>query len=329
MKAIICTKYGPPEVLKLTEVKKPTPEDNEVLVKVFATTVTTADSRVRGFRVPLSFWLLGRIALGLRKPKNDILGVELAGKVESVGKDVKRFKEGESVFAFTGVDPKVGFGAYVEYKRLPEDSLIATKPTHITDEEAASISFGGTTALYFLRKANIHKGQNILIYGASGCVGTYAIQLSRYFGAKVTGVCSTDNVELVKSLGADEVIDYTRENFSKNDETYDVVFDVVGKTSFSDCMRSLGKEGVYLQAVAAPALSIRMLWTSKTSSRKLIGGTASPKIEDIIFLKELIENGKIKSVIDRRYPLEQIADAHSYVDKGHKKGSVVITLDHL
>ena len=325
MKAMVYTKYGPPEVLQLKEVEKPVPKDNEVLVKVYATTVTAGDTRMRSFTVPLSFWLPARIALGFRKPKKAILGMELAGEVEAIGKDVTQFKKGDPVFASTF---EHGFGAYAEYKCLPEDGLLALRSANLTGEEAATLPIGGRTALYFLREANIQPGQKVLIYGASGSVGTYAVQLAKVFGAEVTGVCSTTNLELVKSLGADKVIDYTQEDFAKNGESYDVIFDAVGKSSYSDSIKSLKKDGTYLHAVAAPGISMRMRWTSMTSSKKTVGGGPPPKSEDLIFLKELIEAGTIKPVIDRRYPLEQIVEAHRYVDKGHKKGNVVITLNH-
>ena len=322
MKAVICTKYGPPEVLQLREVEKPVPKDNEILIKVYATTVTSGDTRIRSFRVPISFWLPARIALGIKSPKINILGAELAGEIGSVGKDVTKFKVGDQVFAYPGHHG----GGYAEYTCMGEDSAIAIKPANLTYEEAAAVPFGGNTALYFLKQANIKDGQKVLIYGASGSVGTYAVQLAKYFGAEVTGVCSTSNIDLVKSLGADKVIDYTNENFNKNGEIYNVIFDTVGKSSFSDCMDSLQKEGFYLQTLAVPTLSLRMRWASIRSSKTLIGGTAVPKAENLNFLRELVETGKIKQVIDRTYPIEQMIEAHRYVDKGHKKGNVVIIM---
>ena len=323
MKALVYTNYGPPEVLQLKEIEKPTPKDNEILVKVKATTVTVADIRARGFTVPPAFWLPARISLGFRQPKKAILGMELAGEVESVGKNVTKFKEGDQVFAASLLD----FGAYAEYKCLPEDGPVTLKPANITFEEAAAIPIGARTALFFLRKANIQSGQKVLIYGASGSVGTYAVQIAKIFGAHVTGVCSTRNLEWVKSLGADRVVDYTKEDFSSKGETFDVIFDTVGKSPLSACMKSLKKNGTYINLTLLIP-TVHMLWKKLTSSIKFILGQNSPETPEALnFLKDLVETGKLKVVIDRTYSFEDIIDAHKYVEQGHKKGNVVIHLE--
>lgn len=322
MKAIICPKYGPPEVLHLAEVAKPVPKANEVLIKIYATTVTVADYRIRSFTVPLSYWLPARLALGVTKPKNPILGVELAGEVESVGSSVRRFKKGDRVFAAT----LSGGGAYAEYICLPEHGPIAVKPENISFEEAAAIPIGAQTALHYLRKANIQNGQTILIYGAAGSVGTYAVQLAKYFGAVVTGVCSAANIDLVKSLGADKVIDYTKENFADTGEMFDIVFEAVNKSSFKDCIKVVKRSGIYIN-ITQPIPTFRMLWSKLTTEKKLILGENVPDTAELLnILKELIAAGKIKAVIDRCYTMEQIVEAHRYVEQGHKKGNVVVSI---
>jgi NADPH:quinone reductase-like Zn-dependent oxidoreductase len=326
MKAMVCTKYGPPEVLQMKEVAKPLPRNDEILVKIYATTVTAADVIDRSFKFPPWLWPFARISLGLRSPKNPILGFELAGEIDSIGKDVTSYKEGDQVFASTF---EFGFGCYAEYGCLPEKGVLAVKPFNMTYEEAAAVPLGGLTALTFLRdRAHIRSGQKVLVYGASGSIGTYAVQLAKYYGAEVTGICSTTNLELVKSLGADKVVDYTKEDFAESGETYDIVFDTVNRISFQRSKSSLKHRGIYLATFPRLTLILQMLWTSIIGGKKAIGGEASEKAADLVFLKELIEAGKLKSVIDRHYPLKQIAEAHRYVEKGHKKGNVVITVAH-
>jgi 2-desacetyl-2-hydroxyethyl bacteriochlorophyllide A dehydrogenase len=324
MKAVVWTRYGPPDVLQLQEVAKPVPKDNEVLVKVHAASVFAGDCELRGLKIPILFRLFLRMYIGLTRPKRvTILGQELAGEIEAVGKDVERFKEGDQIFAATGFR----FGAYAEYQCLPEDGMVATKPTNMTYEEATVVPVGGSNALHFLRLANIKSGQRVLINGAGGGIGTMAIQLARSWGAEVIAVDSTEKLDMLRSIGADRVIDYTKEDFTKNGETYDVIFDVVGKSPFFRSIRSLNKHGTLLLAnngLVVP--KFQGLWTSMTSSKRVISKMAGEKKEDLVFLKELIEAGKISAVIDRRYPLEQTAEAHRYVDTGRKKGNVVITV---
>ena len=322
MKAIVWTKYGPPDVLQLREVERPTPKANEVLIRVHATTVTAGDCEMRSLRIPLSLRLPLRMYNGLRRPKRiTILGQELAGEIESVGLDVGRRKRGDQVFAATGLD----FGAYAEYICLPQEGVEA-KPANMTHEEAAAIPVGGLNALHFLRKASIQSGQTVLINGAGGSIGTIAVQLAKSYGAEVTGIDSTGKLDMLRSIGADHVIDYTQEDFTKSGETYDVIFDLVGKGSFSGGIRSLKEGGTYLLGNSPLSRRVPGRWTSMTGKKKVIGGTASYKPENLVFLKELVEAGKIRTVIDRRYPLDQIPEAHKYVETGQKKGNVVITV---
>jgi len=328
MKAAVVTKYGPPEVLQLKEVEKPIPKDKELLIKIHATTVTMGDSEMRRAKFPGLLKLLMLLSMGFRGPRKkfSVLGQELAGEIEAVGKDVTLFKKGDPVFAATGWH----FGAYAEYICLPEDGAVAIKPANMTYEEAAAVPFGGLEALHYLRKANIQSGQKVLIRGASGSIGTFAIQIAKYYGAEVTGVGNPTSLEVMKSIGADKVIDYTKEEFTENGETYDVIFDVIGKSSFSSRLGSLNKKGIYLLANPKIALINREKRVARRNDKKLISmnmATDKERAEDLSFLKELIEAKKLKSVIDKRYPLEEIAEAHSYVDKEQKTGNVVITLE--
>jgi len=325
MKAILHTKYGPPDELQLKEVEKPVPKDNEVLIKIHATTVTTSDCNMRNLTfVPKLYWLPMRMQFGFIKPNNNRLGFDLAGDVEAVGKDVNRFMVGDQVFGTT----EPALGAHAEYICLPEDGVLTIKPANMTYEEAATIPVIANTALHFIRDlGNVQAGHKVLINGASGGIGTFAVQLAKYYGAEVTGVCSTTNLEMVKSLGADKVIDYTKEDFTQSGETYDVIFDAVGKSSFSRCKSSLKKNGIYLDTLPRLETLLQMLWTSRIGSKKVKMEGAPAKGENLLFLKELIEAGKLKTVIDRRYPLEQTAEAFRYVEKGHKKGNVVIIVE--
>ena len=301
MRAAVYAKTGPPDVLQITDVEKPVPTDNEILINVHAATVTSGDCRLRGFKFPAVFWLFMRVLHGARRPDPPIPGSELTGVIEAVGKDVRRFRAGDQVFGSTGMR----FGANAEVVCMPEDGVVAHRPANMSYEEAAAVPFGALTALYFLRKGNIQSGQRVLINGASGGVGTYAVQIAAHFGADVTGVCGSTNLDLVRSLGANEVIDYTWEDFTQRGELHDLIFDAVGKRSASDCRKALAPGGTFV-----------------TSAQGLVQDRA----EDLIFLKELIEAGEMKAVIDRSYPLEQIVEAHRYVESGHKKGNVVITM---
>ena len=322
MKAIVYERYGSPDVLQLKEVAKPTPKDNEVLIRIHATTVTSGDWRVRSLDVPVGFGLISRLVFGVLRPRQPILGTELAGEIESVGKQVSKFKAGDQVFAFSGA----GMGCHAEYKCMPEVGAVALKPPNLTYEEAAAISFGGTTALSFFRRGKLQGGESVLVNGASGGVGTAAVQLAKHFGADVTGVCSTANVELVRSLGATHVIDYTEEDFTRNGETYDVIVDTVGTAPFSRSKDSLKEGGRLLQVLGGLPDMLRIPWVSMTSGKRIIAGPATERAEDLRFLAELAQAGEFRPVIDRRYPFEQIAEAHRYVDTGRKRGNVVITL---
>jgi NADPH:quinone reductase-like Zn-dependent oxidoreductase len=321
MRAAVYSKYGPPEVLSLKEVEKPIPGDNEVLIKVHATTVTAVDSI---FRSGSSFF--ARLATGLLKPKKAILGTDFAGEIETVGNSVKSFKRGDHVF---GDSLK---GTHAEYISLPEDAALVVLPFEVTSDEAAAIPEGGLTALVFLRDSGrIRCGQKVLINGASGSVGSAAVQLAKHFGAEVTGVCSSSSTQLVKSIGADRVIDYTKEDFTRSGDTYDIIFDTVGKLRYSRCKASLNKNGRFLETVIALPILLQMFWTSRISSRKAIIAFTGmrpdkEKRKDLKFLKDLIKAGRLKPVIDRSYHLDEITDAHRYVDTGHKKGNVLVRM---
>ena len=319
MKAIVCPKYGPPEVLQLKEVKRPTPKDNEVLIRIYGTTVTAGDTEIRGLKFPFSMRLLMRLGFGIIRPRKKILGQELAGEIEVVGKEVKRFNVGDKIFAASAFK----FGAYAEYICLPGTYVIAKKPKNMSYEEAAAVVTGGINALWYLRKANILSGQKVLIRGGSGTIGTFAIQLAKNYGAEVTAIGNSNSLEMMKSLGADKVIDYTKEDFTPSSETYDVIFDVIGKSSFSALTRSLKENGFYLLANPG-ARTVRKLLKSE---QKLITGKGLIyKTEDLAFLRTLIEEGKLKTAIGKRYSLEQIPEAHRDIEKGGKTGNILITV---
>jgi NADPH:quinone reductase-like Zn-dependent oxidoreductase len=332
MKAVVYTEYGSPDVLQLKEVEIPVPRDNEILVRVHATSVNIGDLWARNFKeitpssftMPLPLWLPSKMYFGFTKPKINILGSEFAGEVEAAGEDVKRFKKGDQVFGYRGQK----MGAYAEYLCIPEDSLVTIQPANMTYEKAAAVPYGALTALSLLQKANIHPGQKVLINGASGSIGSAAVQLAKHFGAEVTGVCGTSRLELVKALGADKVLDYTREDFTKNGETYDLIFDILGKSSFSSCRNCLKQNGIYLLASFKMKQLIEMLWTSLGGRKRVICALSSENPEDLGLIKSLVEQGKIKSIIDRCYPLEQTGEAHRYVEKGSKMGSVIITIEN-
>ena len=324
MRAILHTKYGPPDELELREVEKPSPMQNEVLVKIHATTVTTTDCNLRNMTfLPPLLRLPMRLQFGFREPNTPILGIEFAGEIEAVGRDVRRFRVGDQVYG----TPEPALGAHAEYICVPEHGVLTQKPANMTFEEAATLTLGGHTALYFIRdQGNIQAGDKVLIIGASGAVGTFAVQLAKYYGAVVTGVCSTTNVDLVKSLGADQVIDYAKEDFTKNNLTYDVIFDAVHKSSFMQCRNSLNDGGLYLVTMPSLSFLLATLWSSIASTKKVKNGARDASLEDLEFFNKLFETGKLKTVIDRRYPIEEIVEAFRYVETGHKKGNVVVTV---
>ena len=330
MKAIVWTNYGPPDVLRLEEVETPSPREIEVLIKVRAAAASTADTELRRLKLPLLFAIPIRLYLGLTRPiRIKILGTEFAGEIVSVGKQVSQYQLGDQVFGYTGL----GMGTYAEYLCLSEKpsglaSVLGRKPVNTTYEEAAALPFGGLEALHALRQANIRPGQKVLIVGAGGSIGTYSVQLAKHYGAEVTGVDKPGKLEMLRSIGADHVIDYTEEDFTKNGQTYDVILDTIGKSSFSRSLRSLNENGTYLNANPGLFGGLRMRWLSRRSSKRVIPWTAGYTVANLLVLKELVEGGILKPVIDRRFPLEQIADAHRYVDSGQKKGNVIITMEN-
>ena len=318
MKAIVCTKYGAPEFLQMKEVEKPSPKDNEILIKIHASSVSSGDARMRRADP-----FIIRIIFGFKRPRKPILGVVFAGEIEAIGTSVSNYKIGDQVYGSSGMI----FGAHAEYVSVPEDAVLALKPSNMTYEEAASIPFGATASMHFLRIANIQQGQKVLIYGASGALGTMAIQLAKNYGAEITAVCSTANFELTKSLGADHVIDYTLEDFARNGKKYDVVFDTIGKVSLRKALKLLSDNGYLLLASAGIGTMIGGSIKSMFIKKKIVSGVIKETVKDMNFFKQLIEKGSLKAVIDRTYPLEQIAEAHAYVDKGHKKGNVIIAIN--
>ncbi len=332
MKAIVYTEYGPPEVLQLKEVEKPTPQENEILVRNYATSVNYGDITARDFsnvssrefNMPFLFWALGKISFGLRKPKNTILGSEFAGEVAAVGKAVTRFKEGEQVFGYTAQSMR----ADAQYLCVPEDGEVALKPANMSFEEAAVVPYGAITALNLLRKVDVQSRQKVLIIGASGSIGSAAVQFAKLYGAEVTGVCSTPRIEFVRALGADRVIDYTKEDFTQGSETYDLIFDILGRGLFAQCRRVMTENGRYLLASFKLKQLLQMVWTSKVGNKKVICALAPAISGDLPYIKELIEAGKFKAVIDKSFPLEQMAEAHRYVEAGHKQGQIAITISH-
>jgi NADPH:quinone reductase-like Zn-dependent oxidoreductase len=324
MKAVVYRQYGGPEVLRFTEVATPVPKDDEVLIRIHATTVTAADWRVRSLNVPRGFGLLARLAIGVTRPRHPILGTELSGVITAVGNEVTKFKPGDAVFAFPGIR----MGCHAEYRCMSEGAAVALKPANLNHDQAAALSFGGTTALHFFCEAKLSAGEKVVVNGASGAVGTAAVQLAKHFGAEVTAVCSSANADLVRSLGADHIIDYTTEDFTRNGRVYDVIMDAAGTAPFARSSASLREGGRLLLVLGGMSDLLSIPWIALTNSRKVIGGTAKGTQSDLRLLADLAERGEFTPVVDRRYPFDEIVEAHRYVDTGRKKGNVVITLEH-